>query len=252
MSKKLGLESKYKQFINPTKLGEYKAVMGKGSSYIPTPKTFLLRKKALSTASSVLKRNPVGRIITAIGKAVTSKPGMFGAGIGIGSNVKKENKKMGGGMMKYKTGSKDVVKGKKFVADIDDKAIAALNTAKGALSYLIDDASLGIKSLKKFKMNSKAKRLTKTEGSFSKGNAVKLSPKQKKIAAMAGNPNKIDAPDFDKLRMMKAKTGKEAKISKVMKEYKEGKLNIGKSKKKVKNKKQAIAIALSEARKKNA
>jgi hypothetical protein len=108
-------------------------------------------------------------------------------------------------MMKYKTGSKDVVKGKKFVADIDDKVIAALNTAKGALSYLKDDASLGIKGLKKAKMNAKAKRLTKTEGSFSKGNAVKLSPKQKKIAAMAGNPKRIDAPDFDKLRSMKKK-----------------------------------------------
>ena len=40
---------------------------------------------------------------------------------------------------------------------------------------------------------------------------------------------------------------KEKKISKVMREYKKGKLNIGKSKKKVKNRKQAIAIALSEA-----
>ena len=37
------------------------------------------------------------------------------------------------------------------------------------------------------------------------------------------------------------------KIKKVMKEYKKGELNIGKSKKKVKNRKQAIAIALSEA-----
>ena len=32
-----------------------------------------------------------------------------------------------------------------------------------------------------------------------------------------------------------------------MREYKKGKLNIGKSKKKVKNRKQAIAIALNEA-----
>ena len=37
------------------------------------------------------------------------------------------------------------------------------------------------------------------------------------------------------------------KVKKVMKEFKKGKLNIGKSKKKVKNRKQAIAIALSEA-----
>ena len=37
------------------------------------------------------------------------------------------------------------------------------------------------------------------------------------------------------------------KVKKVMKEFKNKKLNIGKSKKKVKNRKQAIAIALSEA-----
>ena len=40
---------------------------------------------------------------------------------------------------------------------------------------------------------------------------------------------------------------KQKKVSKVMSEFKKGKLNIGKSKKKVKNRKQAIAIALNEA-----
>ncbi len=45
------------------------------------------------------------------------------------------------------------------------------------------------------------------------------------------------------------KTKAQNKISKVMKEYKKGELNIGKSKKKVKSRKQAIAIALSESRK---
>jgi len=142
MSKKLGLESKYKQFIKPTKLGEYKAIMGKGTSFTPTKGTFKERRYTLSgspakffakAALSAAKRTPIGKVVSAIGKAVTSKPGMFGAGIGIGANVKDNNKKMGGGMMRYKTGSKDVVKGKKFVADIDDKVIAALNTAKGAL-----------------------------------------------------------------------------------------------------------------------
>ncbi len=39
------------------------------------------------------------------------------------------------------------------------------------------------------------------------------------------------------------------KVKKVMHEYKEGKLKSGRSKKKVKNRKQAIAIGLSEARK---
>ena len=39
----------------------------------------------------------------------------------------------------------------------------------------------------------------------------------------------------------------EKKVKKVMREYKKGTLNIVSSKKKVKNRKQAIAIALSEA-----
>ena len=40
---------------------------------------------------------------------------------------------------------------------------------------------------------------------------------------------------------------KQKKVSKVMREFKSGKLKSGKSKKKVVNRKQAIAIALSEA-----
>jgi hypothetical protein len=43
------------------------------------------------------------------------------------------------------------------------------------------------------------------------------------------------------------KKGKMAKVSKVMKEFKAGTLNIGKSSKKVSNPKQAVAIALSQA-----
>tara|TARA_R100000388_G_scaffold12776_1_gene10503 strand:- start:21 stop:182 length:162 start_codon:yes stop_codon:yes gene_type:complete len=42
-------------------------------------------------------------------------------------------------------------------------------------------------------------------------------------------------------------TKAEKKVKKVMREFKKGKLNIGGSKKKVKSRKQAIAIALSEA-----
>ena len=44
--------------------------------------------------------------------------------------------------------------------------------------------------------------------------------------------------------------GKAAKVKKVMKEFKAGTLNIGKSSKKVTNPKQAIAISLSMANKK--
>lgn len=47
-----------------------------------------------------------------------------------------------------------------------------------------------------------------------------------------------------------AKYGKKAqqKIQKVMREWKQGKLKSGNSEKKVKDRKQAIAIAISEAR----
>jgi hypothetical protein len=41
---------------------------------------------------------------------------------------------------------------------------------------------------------------------------------------------------------------KQKKVAKVIKEFKKGKLHSGKSKKVVKNPKQAIAIALSEAK----
>ena len=148
MSKKLGLEGKYKQFINPTQLGKYKAVMGKiktesGKLKDLKSSTFFKRATTLRAgpiASSVLKKSPIGKIVTGIGKAFMSKPGMFGAGVGIGSNIKKDNKKMGGGMMRYKT-----------------------------------------------------------------GNAVKLSPKQKAIAAKAPPMNRIDGKDFAVLKAEKAK-----------------------------------------------
>ena len=48
-------------------------------------------------------------------------------------------------------------------------------------------------------------------------------------------------------QLSKTTDKKRGKISKVMREYKSGKLKSGKSNKKVVNKKQAIAIALSEA-----
>lgn len=53
---------------------------------------------------------------------------------------------------------------------------------------------------------------------------------------------------------MARKYGKKAqnKVKKVMHEFKEGKLKSGRSGKKVKSRKQAIAISLSEARKEGA
>lgn len=52
--------------------------------------------------------------------------------------------------------------------------------------------------------------------------------------------------------MAKKKTKAQKKIKTVMKEFKAGELDIGKSKKKVKKRKQAVAIALDVARKEGA
>ena len=41
----------------------------------------------------------------------------------------------------------------------------------------------------------------------------KYSKRQMKIARVAGNPNKIEAADFKKLRMSKKKNGKKKKYS---------------------------------------
>jgi len=43
------------------------------------------------------------------------------------------------------------------------------------------------------------------------------------------------------------KKAAQKKVAKVMREFKKGELNIGKSSKKVKSKKQAVAIAMSQA-----
>ena len=52
---------------------------------------------------------------------------------------------------------------------------------------------------------------------------------------------------ISRAQLPKTTDRKQKKISKVMREFKNKKLNIGQSKKKVKNRKQAVAIALNEA-----
>ena len=52
---------------------------------------------------------------------------------------------------------------------------------------------------------------------------------------------------ISRAQLPKTTEKKQKKVSKVMREFKSGKLKSGKSKKKVVNRKQAIAIALSEA-----
>jgi hypothetical protein len=84
-----------------------------------------------------------------------------------------------------------------------------------------------------------------------------LSPKQKKLAAKAGDKDEIEAVDLAKLRKdktleeAKATEAQKEKVAKVMHKWKKGKEHIGKSDKTVpvtkKGQKQAVAIALSQA-----
>ena len=100
-----------------------------------------------------------------------------------------------------------IQKGKKKITDITDK-------------YAVGFAKDNPKLLKKFRKNSK-KNLDsiskiykgKKDGGrmglkFGSGANKELSPKQMKIASLAGNKKKIDAPDFKKLKAMKSPISK--------------------------------------------
>ena len=66
------------------------------------------------------------------------------------------------------------------------------------------------------------------------------------MAKKQDNPESAPAKKQNRLILKKKQRNK---IATVLREFKEGELNVGKSKKKVRNKKQALAIGLSMARK---
>jgi hypothetical protein len=76
-----------------------------------------------------------------------------------------------------------------------------------------------------------------------KQNRKSIDPKNIAKLIRAG----VQPSQYTSLQGFKKGGSATKKVSKVMKEFKDKKLNIGKSKKKVKSRKQAIAIALSEA-----
>ena len=76
-----------------------------------------------------------------------------------------------------------------------------------------------------------------------KGNKKSINPKDIAKLIRAG----VQPSQYRSLQGFKKGGSATKKVSKVMKEFKEKKLNIGKSKKKVKSRKQAIAIALNQA-----
>ena len=88
------------------------------------------------------------------------------------------------------------------------KTTDAYVTKAGSVDPSLKEAlrKAGSKSLQK---TDKILRTRKKDGGrmglkFGSGSDKKLSPKQMKIAKLAGDPKKIDAPDFKKLRGKKA------------------------------------------------
>ena len=69
------------------------------------------------------------------------------------------------------------------------------------------------KILKKYEKKSKGGRVGRKFGGGADMGSKKLSPKQMKIAKLAGNKKKIDAPDFKKLRAMKSPMQKQVRKS---------------------------------------
>lgn len=117
---------------------------------------------------------------------------------------------------------------KKFwIADAIKKPGALRKTLKVKKGKIIPKKKLKTAAKKKGKVGARA-RLALTLKSFSKKKTIKKKTKSRAV------------PKTSKVKR---------KIGIVMGEFKKGTLPIGKSKKKVKSRKQAVAIALSEARK---
>ena len=89
----------------------------------------------------------------------------------------------------------------------------------------------------------KAKKLRKKE--------EQLHHKAEKAFDSVEKYHEADEKVHARLKKVQSKYSKKAddKIATVMREFKEGELPIGKSKKKVKSRKQAIAIGIAEAKK---
>ena len=240
MGKKLGLDKAYSNLLTTINKNSpssdflnRRLTLSTGKNEGMKTDIFKNRRLTLSTPTSdtikkatksIFKRSPIGRIIDAGVK--------IGAGVGAGYSYAKEkfkpDNKMGGGMAKKysvgggaDTGKRGEAKSKATIQNMRLERAFPLTAILAYKSGLTKKTSLPIKG-----------KHNKMGGGMAENRGMGLQDESMK-------PGKI----------MKAKYGKEAKIKKVMKEFKKGELHIGKSKKKVKNKKQAIAIALSEARK---
>lgn len=215
--KKLGLEGKYKDlYKNKNTLSinpmqdDLNKSMGMGSV------SSYLTRRAILSGANVSKLSRAGKsssVKDTVKKVLTSKPSIASGSAAAGYEIgKSEGKKYGGSMKKMLSGGQAKIDANKD-GKITGEDFKMLQAKKKGMK--VKKANLGLLMANK-----------KIAGAGLLGLGM--------LAGKRGMFNK----------------GGESKIKKVMGEFKKGELNIGKSKKKVKNRKQAIAIALSEARKK--
>ena len=104
-------------------------------------------------------------------------------------------------------GTDEALKGLSKESKVDVKSKGGIKKTVSKISKIIDDAEKkGLDMTEKkakggrvgLRFGSKKSNIQKIQETF--GPKKKLSPKQMKIAKLAGNPKKIDAADFAKLR----------------------------------------------------
>jgi len=97
---------------------------------------------------------------------------------------------------------KDSQKTKQYASEMKRKKSKELKDFSYKLDKIEDKIDKRNKASKKF--FNKGGRVGKKFGGGADMGSKKLSPKQMKIASLAGNKKKIDKPDFKKLRAMKS------------------------------------------------
>ena len=127
-----------------------------------------------------------------LGKLFSKAPKTTGTGAINTTNISKNLKE-------FKKHKEDIIKttDKHSKGLTEEGKIKVKKTVSPALSKVS-----GI--LRKYEKKSTGGRVGKKFGGGADMGSKKLSPKQMKIAKLAGNKKKIDGPDFKKLRAMKS------------------------------------------------
>jgi hypothetical protein len=242
--KKLGLEGKYKNFYKS--IGTLPAASGNKNTLSINPMQDDFNKSmGMGTTGAFLTRRAILGAGSKNASSLLEKAGKSS----VKETFKKANIMGATGYAGYEIGKND---GLNKLAKTTKEFIEKSKTM---------GKKYGGKVMKKMLIGGQAKIDANKDGKITGEDFKMLQAKKKGMKVKKANlgllmaNKKIAGAGLLGLGMLAKKKGMfskggESKIKKVMGEYKKGELNIGKSKKKVKNRKQAIAIALSEARKK--